>query len=129
MEKAIICVDDEKSILTGLNQQIFRVFQNKYIVEFAESAEEAIEIAEEFNKLNISLKLLITDEMMPGMKGHELILKIEEKYPTVKHILLTGYANNEILKYLQNTNLISCFSKPWDQETLMKQLENVMELS
>ena len=44
METAIICVDDEKSILSGLEQQIHREFNGQFIVEFAQSGEEAIGI-------------------------------------------------------------------------------------
>jgi len=72
MQKVIICVDDEKAILWGLQQQIKRAFSDKFLVELAESGEEAIEIIHDIRSSNSEVFLVITDEMMPGMNGHEL---------------------------------------------------------
>jgi YesN/AraC family two-component response regulator len=122
MQKAIICVDDEKSISWGVQQQIARSFPNKYLLEIAESGEEALEILQEFKEMNIELFMLITDQMMPGIKGHELIKEINEKSPSSKCILLTGYAEENILNQVSNLNVYKILKKPWEFEELARSI-------
>ena len=120
MEQAIICVDDERSILTALQQQIMRAFSDTFILEFAESGEEALEILEEFTRKNIRIAAVITDEMMPGMKGHELIERIASLSAGTPCILLTGYAESEVMNHVTGSNMAHCVSKPWDSEELIE---------
>jgi DNA-binding NtrC family response regulator len=119
MQQAIICVDDERSILTSLQQQIMRAFSDTYTLEFAESGEEAIEIMSDFISQGIHIGAIITDEMMPGMKGHELIEHAAKLSPGTPCILLTGYAQSEIMNHIAGNNMAHCISKPWDAEELI----------
>lgn len=119
MQQAIICVDDERSILTALQQQIMRAFSDTYTLEFAESGAEALEIIEEFVNQNVRIAAIITDEMMPGMKGHELIERAATISPDTPCILLTGYAQSEIMNHVTGNNMAHCVSKPWDSEELI----------
>jgi DNA-binding NtrC family response regulator len=118
MQRAILCVDDEKSILNGLQQQIYRVFGDDFLLEFAQSVEEAMEVMEDFQMNRISVDLVITDQMMPGRNGSDLIRQLNDAYPNTKCILLTGYAENEVIDSLNTPNLISCLNKPWEMEEL-----------
>ena len=72
-EKVIICIDDEKAILVALEQQLNRVFNGEFIIEPAESAEEALDLIDEFKHNQYEIPLIITDQVMPGMKGNEFI--------------------------------------------------------
>lgn len=125
METAIICVDDEKSVLSGIEQQLRREFNDKFILEFAQSGEEALDIVEDLSQSKIAIPLIITDQMMPGIKGNELIKIITERLPETKCIMLTGYAGSDDLKTLNNSNLIKCFNKPWDNKELMNSIRQV----
>jgi YesN/AraC family two-component response regulator len=118
MQKAIICVDDEKSISWGVQQQIARAFPNEFLIELAESGEEALEILEELNTMKIDLFMLITDQMMPGLKGHELITKVNQISPGSKCILLTGYADDNILNQVANLDVFKILKKPWEFEEI-----------
>jgi DNA-binding NtrC family response regulator len=119
MQQAIICVDDERSILTALQQQIMRAFSDTFTLEFAESGEEALEIVNDFIAQGIYIAAIITDEMMPGMKGHELIERAAVLSPSTPCILLTGYAQSEIMNQVTGNNMAHCVSKPWDSEELI----------
>ena len=125
METAIICVDDEKSVLSGIEQQLRREFNDKFILEFAQSGEEALEIVEDLKQNNIAIPLIITDQMMPGIKGNELIKILTEKLPEIKCIMLTGYAGSDDLKTLDNSNLLKCLNKPWDNKELINSIKLV----
>jgi two-component system chemotaxis response regulator CheY len=127
MQKAIICVDDERSILTALQQQIMRAFSDTYTLEFAESGEEAMEIMHDFITQNIPIAAIITDEMMPGMKGHELIEHAAKLCHGTPCILLTGYAQSEVMNHITGTNMAHCVSKPWDAEELISLVKKSMQ--
>ena len=129
MEKAILCVDDEKAILSGLEQQLRREFSDEFLLEFAQSGEEALSVLEELQENNIQVQLVITDQMMPGMKGNELIEKVSSILPKTKCIMITGYADSEDLKNLNKENLLKCFHKPWDGTELIKFVKSTLTYS
>ncbi len=115
----ILCVDDEKMVLVSLRQQLKRKFERKYILETAESGEEALEIIEELLQNNIDIPVVLSDHIMPGMKGDELLKRIHELSPRTLNILLTGQANADAVGYVVNyANLYRYIAKPWDQTDL-----------
>lgn len=120
----IICVDDEKSILEGLQQQLSRAFGDQFILEFAQSGEEALELIEELRQEDMSVAFVITDQMMPGMNGNEIIKQIAKASPMTKCILLTGYTDTEVIDSLNASNLIGCLNKPWDRDELIETIRS-----
>jgi PAS domain S-box-containing protein len=116
---AIICVDDELYVLTSLRDQLSHHLGNEYEIELAESGKEALEIFEELLEENIEIILIISDQIMPNMKGDELLIKIHERSPKTLKILLTGQANAEAVGNAVNfANLYRYITKPWDETDL-----------
>ena len=76
----ILCIDDEKTILQSLRSQLRRQFGSKFSYEFAESAEEGLEVIEELSLEGAAndLQVIISDWLMPGMKGDEFLMKIHK---------------------------------------------------
>jgi signal transduction histidine kinase len=115
----ILCVDDDKVILFALKQQLKRHFQTDYCLETVESGEEAIEIVEELLEMHIDLPLVISDQIMPGMKGHEVLKQIHALSPKTFNILLTGQSDAEAVGSAVNSaNLYRYLSKPWNTADL-----------
>ena len=77
MRPVIICVDDEKLILDSLKGQLQHKFTAECNLEIAESAEEALELLDELMEDEIEVPLVISDQIMPGMKGDELLVRIQ----------------------------------------------------
>ena len=73
----ILCVDDEQIVLTSLIDQLIHYVGNNYSIEVAESGEEALEVLEELSKEGIEVPLIISDQIMPGMKGDELLIEVQ----------------------------------------------------
>lgn len=118
-ELVIVCVDDERSILSSLRTQLQRGIGNKYLIEIAESGEEALEIFEDITEQGKEIPLIISDQIMPKMKGDELLIKIHQDYPKTLKILLTGQASTEAVRNTVNfANLYRYISKPWDETDL-----------
>jgi CheY-like chemotaxis protein len=125
---AIICVDDEKIILNSLKAQIKSYFGNKYIVEVAESADEAWEIIQDLLQNNIGILIIVSDWLMPKVKGDEFLISIHQKYPQIKKVLLTGHASQQAIdKLMDSAELQAVITKPWDEDELIKIIENGLD--
>ena len=119
MKPTIICVDDEKVVRDSLKDQLKRAFSREARVEVAESAEVALEIIEELIEERAEIPVIITDQIMPGVKGDELLIDLAERLPRTLKILLTGQASADALGNAVNrANLYRYFSKPWEREDL-----------
>lgn len=127
-KKLILCVDDEKVVLNSLLQQLQSGLGNAYLYEIAESAEEAWEIIGELQH-EIEMVLIISDWLMPGMKGDEFLVSLHQKYPSVVTIMLTGQADEEAIKNAKtHANLYACLRKPWDKENLIENIQKALKI-
>lgn len=120
----IVCVDDEQIILNALQKQITRRFGDDFIYEFCESAEEALEVIDEVITYRSELLMVISDQIMPGLKGDEFLIQIHENYPNSVNILLTGQAGVESgINAINNANLFRYHTKPWNESDLLNSIE------
>lgn len=126
MSKAVIlCVDDERIVLDSLRTQLSSSFGNNYIYEAAEDGEEALDLIQELSEDNVSIVVIISDWLMPGMKGDELLIRIHEQFPKVVKILLTGQADEVAINRAKEfANLHCCLSKPWSATELMETIKS-----
>jgi two-component system sensor histidine kinase ChiS len=120
----IICVDDEKFILDTINKQLQRRFGTDYEYEFAESAEEALDIIQELIDEGYDVMMVISDQIMPGMTGDKLLSKIHSENPNPIKILLTGQASlDSAVNVINNANLFRYLTKPWQEDDLLLTVE------
>jgi len=116
----ILCVDDEKIILTSLKEQLRRRFHREYTVEIVESGEEALEVVDELLDDHIDLPIVISDHIMPGIKGDELLKQIHRLSPKTLKILLTGQADAGAVGNAVNyASLYRYIAKPWEEADLL----------
>lgn len=120
IRSTIICVDDEKMILNILYDQLGSWFGSNYIIEKALSGEEALEILDECLAEKKDVSCVISDYIMPNMKGDELLEKVNLRNPRIKKIMLTGYSSIEgIVSAINRAGLYRYITKPWDSKDLM----------
>jgi CheY-like chemotaxis protein len=118
-QSAIICVDDEVVILESLKKQLKRKFEDRFIYEVAESAEEAWEIIEELEAENIKIIVIVSDWLMPGTKGDEFLIQINQRFPQVVKVMLTGQVDETAIERAKTeANLHACLYKPWTEDEL-----------
>jgi CheY-like chemotaxis protein len=116
---AILCVDDEPLILESLKEQLKRRFRDRYVYEMAESATEAWEVIQDLYSGDVSVILIVSDWLMPGIKGDEFLAQVHQKFPNVVTIMLTGQADETAVERAKNeANLYACIAKPWAEEEL-----------
>jgi DNA-binding NtrC family response regulator len=128
MNKIILCIDDETMILTSLKSQLKRHFGNQFRYEFAENAGEGLALIEELiNDENIII-IIVSDWLMPGIKGDEFLINVHMKYPKIIKIMLTGMANEEAVENARkNANLYQCINKPWTENELINVIKSGLE--
>ena|ERR671932_861568 len=121
----ILCVDDEKVVLHSLRTQLKEAFGDAYVYELAEDADEALEVINELNEEGISIILIVSDWLMPGMKGDEFLIQVHQQFPHVIKVMLTGQADEVAIERVkQQANLHCCLFKPWSEEELVEALKS-----
>lgn len=121
MKKAIVCVDDESIILDSLGEQIKNMFGDEYMYEAAENAEEGLEVIEELMEESVEVLVIVSDWLMPGLKGDEFLIKVHEKFPNIVKVMLTGQADEKAVQNaVDNAELHAYISKPWQADELEK---------
>lgn len=127
-KKIILCVDDEKIVLESLRSELEGKFEEPYVLEFAESGDEALEVIADLIADGDQLALIVTDYLMPGLKGDEILTKIYEKHPDSRQIMLTGQANLEgIANAINNAKLYRYISKPWEKSDLLLTIKEAIK--
>jgi len=121
----ILCVDDEILVLKSLKEQLKRSFEDKYELEFAESAMEAIEIIDEVGIRDSPILIIISDWLMPGIRGDQFLIDVHKRFPNIIKVLLTGQADESAIDNARKfANLHACVSKPWDERNLISVIES-----
>jgi CheY-like chemotaxis protein len=128
MKKAMLFVDDEKMILQSLKTQIKKHFGNQFLYEFAESGDEALEVIEELCEDDVELLLVVSDWLMPNMRGDEFLIHVHERFPNVVKVMLTGHASDDAVhRAYEQANLHQCLRKPWEEQELIATLTSGLE--
>ena len=127
-ELAILLVDDEPFLLESLAEELERHFGGDYQIEAAESGEEALDIIEELHEDGIEIAIVISDQVMPGLKGDELLSQIHLQYPNILKIMLTGQAEVDAVGNAVNSaNLYRYLTKPWDVTDLILTIQEALK--
>ena len=130
MDKAILCIDDEKIVLDSLKSQLQNNFADEYLLEFAEDAVEGLEVIDDLVKQGVKVVIIISDWLMPGMKGDEFLIKVNEKYPLIVKIVLTGQAPDDAIeRAINEANVYKVVRKPWNAEELVNTIRGGLSLS
>jgi CheY-like chemotaxis protein len=72
-----------------------------------------------------SIKLCITDVVMPGFDGIELSRRIRRKYPSIKIIAVSGYPLGVDKKELEEAGIVDWIQKPFEAKSMMGAVQNI----
>ncbi|MCA9717664.1 MAG: hybrid sensor histidine kinase/response regulator [Myxococcales bacterium] len=124
----VLCVDDERFVLRSLREQLRRGLSQTCTVEVAESGEEALELVEELTGEGAALAVVISDHLMPRMKGDELLTRIHARSPDTLTVLLTGQASAEAVgNAVNHASLYRYIEKPWQSADLLITIEQALD--
>ena len=114
----ILVVDDEERICSNVEKILTK---NNYEVTHALSAGEALEkMAQE------SFSLLISDIVMPGQNGLELLKLVKKEWPLTKAIMMTAYASTDSAVKAIRLGALDYIPKPFTPDELRTSVKNAL---
>jgi two-component system, cell cycle sensor histidine kinase and response regulator CckA len=111
--KVVLVVEDEPA-LVSIYERALRL--KGYEVLTATNGEDALEIAQDGRRID----LLLSDIVMPGISGRELVWRIREKRPDLRIILASGYASQDGALQMMEDQGVVFVAKPVDLSDLME---------
>ncbi|MDE1340242.1 response regulator [Vibrio aestuarianus] len=129
MEKLnIICVDDQREVLSAILQDLqpLAVWLN---IEDCESAHEVLDLMDEFDAQGEYIAVLISDHVMPGKTGVELLTEIaaDSRFAKTKKVLLTGQATHtDTINAINTAGIQRYFEKPWNAKELVQAVRTLV---
>ena len=115
---ATILVADDEAALRHAIAEILR--SSGYKVLEAETSTEALELARQHRG---QLEILLTDIVMPGLRGPELARRVAKVHPEVQIVYMSGYAEGLPEAQLPENSMF--LQKPFRFATLLEQLKLV----
>ncbi|MBI4480782.1 MAG: PAS domain S-box protein [Acidobacteria bacterium] len=119
--ETILLVEDEASL-----RELAREFleTNGYRLLEAKDGLEAVEIAEHYEGC---IHLLLTDVVMPGLSGRQLVERLEPLHPHMKVIYMSGYTDDAVVNHGGLTPGTIFIEKPFMRDTLLRKVREALE--
>ena len=118
MPERILIVEDEDTLCESL-QRVFK--REGYEADIADSAETAYRLLE-----TKSYDLIITDIILPGISGIELIAKYKKKNPDQKVIIMTAYASLQTAVDALRVGACDFIAKPVMHDELKRMVKKAL---
>lgn len=112
----ILFVDDEDGILNTLKRSLRK---EPYNITTTNCVDEALNILNKYQ-----FDLVISDYRMPKMNGIEFLGVVKVRYPNTTRVMLSGYADPDIIiQAINDGEVFKFIKKPWDIVELKKTIE------
>ncbi len=119
--KRVLIVDDEETILRLLKSSLVSL-SGSYEVVTATNGETALE---HFRRENFDL--VVTDYMMGGMDGMQLLAAIQKLRPDTKVIMITAYGSSELEQEAHDYKIYRYLTKPLEIATFRQIVKEALE--
>ena len=118
MSKSILIVEDEET----LRESIKRIFTREgFMVDAADSAEKGLALLE----TNV-YDVIISDIILPGMDGIEMLIKVREQIPDQIFIVITAYASLDTSVKALRAGAYDYIMKPIIHEEIKQIVRNAL---
>ena len=117
----VLLVEDEDAVRMFAS----RALRNKgYKVLEAENGEIGLDV---INQADGPIDLILSDVIMPGMDGHTFVNLVRHELPSVKVILMSGYADDVFQDEIDRDKEIEFLGKPFSLKSLASKVKQVLE--
>ena len=117
--ETVLVVEDEEAVRQLAVESLGR---GGYLVINAGSGDEALRIAEAFDG---PIHVLLTDVVMPGMKGPELATRMRAARPAIRVLLMSGYAADVVTK--DDLAEATLLAKPFSPTALTRAVRKILD--
>ena len=117
----VLLVEDEEQVRTILKH----ILEDQgYRVLVASNGEEALSISQD---LELDIKLMITDVVMPQMSGRELAERLLEIRPKLPVLFMSGYMDDAIVRHGLLDETLDFIQKPFDSASVARKVREVLD--
>jgi putative two-component system response regulator len=120
MRNSVLFVDDEQPVRSAME----RVFLERDDIRclFADSAASALELLE-----SEQVQVVVSDYLMPGMRGTEFLSRVKMLYPQTVRIMMTAHADlNIAIEAINRSEAFRFLTKPWDNQELIETVDEAL---
>jgi len=118
----ILIVDDQKEVRDVLGSALETLGPNFRVVTVPSGEEALLEIQ------TSRIDLLVSDVILPGMSGLELMKKVRNRHPDLKVILVTGAVDRQIRREVADAGADAFFLKPMNPADFLDAVERILGL-
>jgi DNA-binding NtrC family response regulator len=124
----ILCVDDDQSVLQALRSLLEKTLKGRVDIEVAECGDDAIDICDDLADEGRPVSIIISDYIMPNMRGDDLLIKLHERAPKMIKIMLTGQSDlTGVRRVINNASLYRFLEKPFNNADLILTAQSAVE--
>ncbi|HHM23981.1 MAG TPA: PAS domain-containing sensor histidine kinase [Bacteroidetes bacterium] len=120
-EEVVLVVEDSESVRSIVCRMLGRC---GYRPRAVSSPEEALKLVE---SLDTPPDLLLTDVIMPGMSGRELVQKLKQHWPRLRVIFMSGYPQEAVSKQGVLEPGLAFIQKPFTPQVLLQKIREVLD--
>lgn len=118
--ETIMVVEDDEAVR---NFSQLALEKYGYTVLAAERGTQALEA---FGPLAAAIDLVMTDVVMAGMSGPELVVRLQELHPDVKVLYVSGYTEEATIHHGLLTDGIAFLQKPFTADALARKVRQLL---
>jgi putative two-component system response regulator len=117
----VLIVDDDQGVLHAVRRLLGKT---GYEVLIAGSPMEAVSVMQ-----RQEVAVVISDHMMPGMSGIELLTLVRQNWPATVGIMMTACGDIKVAADVVNNRLVNYFiNKPWDSKLFITLVKEAVEV-
>jgi len=126
----IICVDDQQEVLDSVMRDL-RPLTPLVRLEEASGTADCLKLMEQIDEDGDYVGLIISDQVMPGESGTDLLGKVtaDPRFSKTRKALLTGQATHaDTINAINNGQIHNYIEKPWQPEQLLATAKRLLTL-
>ncbi|HUO14281.1 MAG TPA: PAS domain S-box protein [Verrucomicrobiae bacterium] len=120
-EGTIVLLAEDDSMMRRLTREILE--KHGYKVLEAEDGKAALEVVAQNHQ---AIDLVLTDVVMKGMNGPEMVLRLLDRHPAMKVVYMSGYTG-ELVVHNGGDSGIRLLEKPFTRSSLLKTIDAALE--
>jgi two-component system, cell cycle sensor histidine kinase and response regulator CckA len=119
--ETILIVEDESAVLNMITD----ILQSKgYNLLRAQNGDEALEVGRQFQG---KIDLVLTDIVMPGMSGGELVQQLQRVKPEIRILYMSGYTKYTVVSPGSLQSVDAFIWKPFTPAELLQKVREVLD--
>ncbi len=119
--ESILLVEDEPAVRAVAAAMLGKL---GYQVIVATHADEALLLA---NQPGVTIDLVLSDVVMPGIAGPEMIRRLRVQRPGLRALLMSGYTGDAVTRSGLDESADPIIQKPFTNATLADQLRRILD--